>query len=330
MRTIVTVLLALLFVPLFVAAFLTHSVVGYPFDSSAVITTLQQADTYGALVTSVDLGLKESLEKDEQSDRAFKEKFAAGLKKTLGEAIPEKTFYDMLTQAHAGFASFLDGGTDTAKVDLAPAKQKVLAYFKQVLDEVAADKNPDDVEKARSDFAASLDKIPDTANITYLIAKGNNADPASDPELKKIQEGLATAKTFRAIVMVILAVVFLLIVVASMNTSKRFMISVGICLLLGGFAYMPIMSLGSGALQTAVSEDLKKKSTSGDSAEAQQLRDTFTIKLCVAVVENMMGRCNLPVGAMTILGACMFVAGLMKKPETPVATTAEVSVAQSV
>jgi hypothetical protein len=316
MRTVLTILLAMVFVPLFVVAFLTHSVVGYPFDSTAVVGTFEKSDTYGSLLKLIDIGIQESIKKaNSASDAQVAEKLGNGLKATLMDAIPEKTFYEMLTATHSGFASFLDGGQDTAQVDLTNAKQKIRAFFDKIIAEAAAAGSEESqVQHARLELEDGLRVIPDKFNMTLLLAKGN-ADTA---ELKKMQEGIATAKTVRVVVMAIMAIVFGLILLVAKSSTKRLLTTAGICLMLGGILYFPIMAVSSGLLSTAVNDDLKKNNISIQSAsEADQEGAKLGSKLALTAVENVIGRCNLLVGLLTLAGTGMFVLGLMRKPETP-------------
>lgn len=321
MRTVLTILLAMVFVPLFVFAFLTHSVVGYPFDSTAVVGTFEKSDTYGSLLKLIDIGIQESIKKaDSPSDAQVAEKLGNGLKATLMDAIPEKTFYEMLTATHSGFASFLDGGLDTAQVDLTNAKQKIRAYFDKIIAEAAAAGSDEaQVQHARLQLEDGLRVIPDTFNMTFLLTKGN-ADTA---ELKKMQEGIASAKIARGVVMLIMALIFGLILLTAKSSSKRMLVTGGLCLMLGGFAYFPVMAISSGLISTAVNDDLNKNKISTQSgSEADQEGAKLGVKLAVTAVENVIGRCNMLVGLLTLIGTGMFIIGVMKKPETPASIAA--------
>ncbi len=298
MRTFGTIVLGFLFLLVFDACFVMHSVGGYPLDASAVTTTMRKADMYGTVVDGIDLAVVSAIEESDHPDIA--KEVAKGMGKSLKKSMSEDWFYDTVEKGYGGFVAYLQGSDDKVEIDLSEQKESLGEF----LDDVAEKYGAND-PNAKKDLAKAIEVMPEKTTITELMKESGGVD---DKSLAEVRSTISTFNTVR-IVMLVIALFFLgLIALVAKKTKKRLLVSVGAVLLLSSVAYLGTASVAGSAFWAEVEKglDKPKKGDRVDEFVSERMTKLFEIGMADAF-----GRSNVPVGGIAALGLALMVAGFV-------------------
>lgn len=304
MRTFGTVVLGFLFLLVFDACFIMHSVGGYPLDAAAVSGTMRKAEMYDTVVEGIDIAVVQSIK--ESNNNALAEEVAKGMAKALKESMTEEWFYTTFEKGYGGFVAYLEGSDEDVEVDLSEQKESLGDYLDEVAEKYgAADPN------AKKDMEKALEVMPEKATIAELIKDSGGMD---DKALSSLRDTISTFNTIRIVMFVIALFLLGLIALVAKKSTKRLMISVGAVFLVSSVAYLGAAGVAGDAFWAEIEKDLDKPKK-GDKVD-EFVTERVT-KLFETGMSDAFGRSNLPVGGIAFLGVALIGAAFIVGREQP-------------
>ncbi len=320
MRTVLSVIVGLLFVLAFVSYFLLTSIAASVLETDEFVATAKRADLRGVVVDV----LHESLEQELATasiDPSFKGIVSAASRQIIEGAMTDEWFYEVLSIAYGGLISLTEEDSSDKLVDLREKKTRLETALLELGDSAlrqcsqVAGSSCRDVQKAktisrsyRRGVRQVIKAMPDQTNLSRLIKRSLPPKLARPEAFRK---GLHMIRTIRwGLLGAMMGLMLLLVFIASSSAGRLF-VTVGIVLITAAGIYLAAASIAGSVADSHIRDEFARRLESharSDSVVA--VAGTGSERISRAVIDSALSARALPVTFALLGGFAAFAGGI--------------------
>ncbi|MBT8492958.1 MAG: hypothetical protein KJO07_07840 [Deltaproteobacteria bacterium] len=268
MRTLLTIVLGLVFVAGFTAYFVGASVVKHLGNADDVVEAARQGQAHELVVDVLEASLKQELE---ASDATFKLSVEGALRPLIESVVSADWFYETLAIGYGGFAEVVSERNGDRKVDLSPRKQELRDKLYELGERALArcrSLSPDgscarEGQTLVRDYRAGVDNVlkamPGETSLSEIIDElGHRFLPPQLARSRAIKDSARTLRIFRWACLAALAVLGVVIFGINLGPLARALVALGLVLMVSAALNLALLSVVGGQLGDEIHAEFDK------------------------------------------------------------------------